>query len=678
MVHFRKIGTVSIIVFLLLVGVPVSAQVIDFEEDFWREGDVVADQYAEGDCGVRFYIDSVGSPRRPMIARVGRGASGFSAAFNGPSRTEPLCGITTPQYYDMPAAGQDVGCQFLTDNEIIGSHPTSLHILANNHVLKASGAMLDIDGYEQWTVTAYDGAKKVGTSVVLDAGDPGAGDGVAYYWTLDFGIPFDRIEIRYTGTSPNVGLAFDNFTVCETPNNGCIDFDEDDALDDWYEYSVSRIEIAPIDGRGGVLHLIDGAGGSAAVNNVDFGGNWLERSIDGCMCFDYKVVWDTPSGSDAQRAPKLQIYTGDPVTTDLEAIRALRAFPVGHMTSPQVTNDEWRTYCLPVELCTDGKLPSNEYGTWRILNRNGELKGDEACEAWNLIIQNVTGISLQTDYNSVPSEHVYYDNFCWSCDRLDPCEDTLRVSVDSVTTNTFGKVVSVPVRIDHLPRGVALEHIAFTVRYGNRSISLLDTTPEQMAVQFYKTLLKGWTIEEMEILDSGTVEEGVRLTLTAPQGEKLAEEGVICVLRFSTFLSIVDAVTLEEQLLTNIPMPLEFHADTVHPCIATIAKAGYIGLQLCGLQERLIESSGSKYNLTNKPNPFNPSTQIEFTLGLDGPTALVVYDVNGQLVEQLVSEYLDAGAYSIIWDASDYPSGLYYCRMTSGHWSAVREMVVVK
>ncbi len=61
----------------------------------------------------------------------------------------------------------------------------------------------------------------------------------------------------------------------------------------------------------------------------------------------------------------------------------------------------------------------------------------------------------------------------------------------------------------------------------------------------------------------------------------------------------------------------------------------------------------------NYPNPFNPTTTFTYTLPMRGSVNLKIFDIQGKLLEQLVSETLEAGTYHKIWRATDYPSGIY-------------------
>ena len=80
----------------------------------------------------------------------------------------------------------------------------------------------------------------------------------------------------------------------------------------------------------------------------------------------------------------------------------------------------------------------------------------------------------------------------------------------------------------------------------------------------------------------------------------------------------------------------------------------------------------------NKPNPFNPTTDITFSLGLDGQTKLEVLDALGRKVATLVDGYMQPGTYQVTWDASGHPSGLYYYRLSSGVWTRTSSMILRK
>ncbi len=80
----------------------------------------------------------------------------------------------------------------------------------------------------------------------------------------------------------------------------------------------------------------------------------------------------------------------------------------------------------------------------------------------------------------------------------------------------------------------------------------------------------------------------------------------------------------------------------------------------------------------NYPNPFNPSTTIKFQLMKPGITTLKIYDGLGREVTSLVNNALQAGSYEIEFNASQYPSGIYYYKITSGEFSQTKKMILAK
>jgi hypothetical protein len=85
----------------------------------------------------------------------------------------------------------------------------------------------------------------------------------------------------------------------------------------------------------------------------------------------------------------------------------------------------------------------------------------------------------------------------------------------------------------------------------------------------------------------------------------------------------------------------------------------------------------------NYPNPFNPITTIKYQLPKDSNVRLVVYNIMGQEVRNLVSGNQPAGYYQMIWDGkNDYglnvSSGIYLCHITAGKFTKTRKMLMVK
>jgi len=80
----------------------------------------------------------------------------------------------------------------------------------------------------------------------------------------------------------------------------------------------------------------------------------------------------------------------------------------------------------------------------------------------------------------------------------------------------------------------------------------------------------------------------------------------------------------------------------------------------------------------NYPNPFNPVTKIEYRIKITDFVSLIIYDVNGREVEILVNEKQSPGKYEVSWNASAYPSGVYFYKIQTGDYSETKKMILIK
>ena len=67
----------------------------------------------------------------------------------------------------------------------------------------------------------------------------------------------------------------------------------------------------------------------------------------------------------------------------------------------------------------------------------------------------------------------------------------------------------------------------------------------------------------------------------------------------------------------------------------------------------------------NFPNPFNPSTTIEFAVPSQAEVKLTLFDLLGREIATLVDDEYSAGEYNVLFDASDLSSGTYFYRITT-------------
>ncbi len=80
----------------------------------------------------------------------------------------------------------------------------------------------------------------------------------------------------------------------------------------------------------------------------------------------------------------------------------------------------------------------------------------------------------------------------------------------------------------------------------------------------------------------------------------------------------------------------------------------------------------------NYPNPFNPVTKISFDLPERSFVTIKIYNVLGELVKVLANETKPAGSYSLNFDGTDFPSGVYYFEIRAGSFTGTKKMVLIK
>jgi len=137
-------------------------------------------------------------------------------------------------------------------------------------------------------------------------------------------------------------------------------------------------------------------------------------------------------------------------------------------------------------------------------------------------------------------------------------------------------------------------------------------------------------------------------------------------------------VSFVDTLMTFVPMGYYISATATDTGNNTSEFSGGLQLGTTSVQHPGIDLP-ARYSLEqNYPNPFNPTTTIRYDLPLQAHVTLKVYDVLGREILTLVDKNETAGSHSTTFNASHFPSGIYFYRIQSGEFSKTKKLILLK
>jgi PKD repeat protein len=384
----------------------------------------------------------------------------------------------------------------------------------------------------------------------------------------------------------------------------------------------------------------------------------VDAGRDTAICLGESVVLDGRGGSELIWSPA----TGLSCTSCANPI----ASPLVSTTYTLVTSNNGRCISIDSMRITVSPRPTADAGndvricrgTSTVLTATGGSRY-EWSPAASLSCTECAEPTAYPDTTTTYLVRAFNASGCASIDsvtvEVDPAPRLVHADLGPEVRTFPGTELELPVMLQEPLDAAFVSFLEMTVDYDPSIMYLTRATLDS-------TLTEGWTVVV-------TTEDRVRghfsARLFATNGATLKGSGVMARLRFQSFIHFGDSSTARLALL------LPGHECTRIETTPTVVRLDSI----CGLSQRFIEMTGDVYALRqNSPNPFNPATTIDFSLGLDGPTLVEIVDLTGRTVAVLADEYMAPGPHSITWDASAFPSGLYYCRITSGPW---RESVVM-
>jgi 5'-nucleotidase len=127
------------------------------------------------------------------------------------------------------------------------------------------------------------------------------------------------------------------------------------------------------------------------------------------------------------------------------------------------------------------------------------------------------------------------------------------------------------------------------------------------------------------------------------------------------------------------PDSTEFQVLSDYIINAQIISPEIKGNVVAGIQIKNENEIPGEFRLEqNYPNPFNPITVIGWNIPIGNHLTLKIYNVLGSEVATLVDEYKPAGSYDVEWDASNYPSGIYFYQLKTENFLETKKMIFMK
>ncbi len=177
-------------------------------------------------------------------------------------------------------------------------------------------------------------------------------------------------------------------------------------------------------------------------------------------------------------------------------------------------------------------------------------------------------------------------------------------------------------------------------------------------------------------LESNSADEVPTITFASIAGGEMITSNETKVGRFRirnthSFITTNPSLTWDFEGYIQTILTGENYVDITNPLnhVSTIT----------GVEENISEIPSTYALNQNYPNPFNPSTTINFSLKEKGQVNLIVYNMIGEKVSELVSEEMGAGSHQINFDGSNLASGAYIYRLdVENKFNETRKMMLVK
>jgi DNA-binding beta-propeller fold protein YncE len=677
-----------LIIALLLVSPSLApAQVIDFETvpggSPTVDQQTISTEYSS--LGVTFSLldRTTGLPiGYPRIAKTGLPQTAFE-------------GCTAA---DTPYPYLGLGQSFLTDGTAVELEG-DLRIEYTTPVAQASGVILDVDcrtnggpPCEQWTITAYDTMDAVIDTRVLDAPqgainpgcvspEAGPGDSNAFGWSFSFGSPqIKSIVLRYTGTAPNVGLGFDNFSLSSVPV--ALDVVAAAEVDSVCTGETVTLSASPSGGLPPYSFQWQEETAPAIWTDL---GTGATQDVSPLATTNYRVVVTDSNDDDATS----NLVT---VAVDPDAFLCSASLIVACNSNSSVVRYSFKSQ-LPEVFVPSGtgtlngtsKLVFGPDGNLYVSSQNNDriLRYDGTTGSFIdiFVAAGSGGLDVPVGLDFGPDGNLYVASNLSAVRRYD---GSTGAYIDAFVPSGLGNPTGLLFGPDD-DLYVCNRNGDSVLRYDGATGALIGAfvTTGSGGLDSPRGLIWGpdgnlYVCEEFN--DSVRRYDGVTgafidVFIAGGSGGLdrandiiFGPDGIAYVASFNNDQVLgYDATT--GAFIGALPDGGILHGP------AWLALGGPRVATAVGYSDALPLGITLEQNV---PNPFNPTTTVRFTLPTTGRVHVTVVDVTGRIIATLLDHTMTAGVHAVEWTAGEAPSGVYFVRVESRGENASRKMVLLK
>jgi len=315
-------------------------------------------------------------------------------------------------------------------------------------------------------------------------------------------------------------------------------------------------------------------------------------------------------------------------------------------------------------------------------------------------IVNPAGGGFYWHYSGAPDNSYFYQDVAYYFDSTDNIYSaTIFPGYNNVYTawskNTGGSIAGSLIITETLP--ISRVRIAFNGGGGNRNGAIIylrnyTSNPNgDVDVKCQNTtsggiLLSSFTASYVEFTTDTATTCDIQAVKIANNKFKFAYgvRGSRCYYRSNTSTTSYSP-SLQVNNLPGIRVKAGYRIAPTDSCLSIWSKNDGTGMYStygCDNFTGIIQNGNTvpeAYTLSqNYPNPFNPVTNIKFSVPQAGIVKLVVYDLLGNEVATLVSQQMNAGSYTVDFDASQLSSSVYFYKIQAGEFTAIKKMMLVK